>query len=54
MAKILIVDDDPDIVEASRLVLQKQGYEVACRLQPRRRHEGHRRPSSPTCSSSTS
>ncbi|MGO8684475.1 MAG: response regulator transcription factor [Thermoleophilia bacterium] len=28
MAKILIVDDDPDILEAGRLVLEKEGYEV--------------------------
>jgi DNA-binding response OmpR family regulator len=26
--KILIVDDDPDIVEACRLVLEREGYEV--------------------------
>lgn len=26
MAKVLIVDDDPDIVEASRLFLEKEGY----------------------------
>lgn len=29
MAKVLIVDDDPDIVEASQLFLQKEGHEVA-------------------------
>ena len=28
--KILIVDDDPDILEAGRLVLEREGYEVAC------------------------
>jgi DNA-binding response OmpR family regulator len=28
VAKILIVDDDPDIVEAGRLVLEREGYEV--------------------------
>jgi DNA-binding response OmpR family regulator len=28
--KILIVDDDPDILEAGRLVLEKEGYEVVC------------------------
>lgn len=28
MAKILIVDDDPDVVEASSLVLAGAGYEV--------------------------
>ena len=28
MAKILIVDDDPDIVEACRLVLEREGYEA--------------------------
>ena len=28
MSKILIVDDDPDFVEASRLVLESEGYEV--------------------------
>jgi DNA-binding response OmpR family regulator len=29
VSKILIVDDDPDIVEAGRLVLEKEGHEVA-------------------------
>lgn len=29
MAKILIVDDDPDVLEAARLVLEKEGHEVA-------------------------
>lgn len=29
MARILIVDDDPDVVEATRLCLEKQGHEVA-------------------------
>jgi DNA-binding response OmpR family regulator len=28
VAKILIVDDDPDMVEAGRYVLEKQGHEV--------------------------
>ena len=28
MAKILIVDDDPDVVEASRLFLEKEGHKV--------------------------
>jgi DNA-binding response OmpR family regulator len=28
VSKILIVDDDPDIVEAGRLVLEKEGHEV--------------------------
>ncbi|MHB1296349.1 MAG: response regulator transcription factor [Anaerolineae bacterium] len=28
MAKILVVDDDPDFVEATRLVLEPEGYEV--------------------------
>ena len=28
MAKILIVDDDPDIVEASTLFLQKEGHTI--------------------------
>ncbi len=28
MSKILIVDDDPDIVEAGRLVLEREGHEV--------------------------
>jgi len=26
--KILIVDDDPDVLEAGRLVLEREGYEV--------------------------
>lgn len=29
MSKILIVDDDPDVVEAGRLVLEREGYEVS-------------------------
>ena len=29
MPKILIVDDDPDVLEAGRLVLEKEGYEIA-------------------------
>lgn len=29
MAKILIIDDDPDIVEAMKVVLENKGYEVA-------------------------
>lgn len=28
MAKILIVDDDPDVVDACRLFLEKKGYSV--------------------------
>lgn len=28
MPKILIVDDDPDIIDAGRLVLEREGYEV--------------------------
>jgi len=28
MGKILIVDDDPDFVEATRIVLERGGYEV--------------------------
>jgi len=30
VSKILIVDDDPDIQDACRLVLEKEGYEVDC------------------------
>ncbi len=29
VSKILIVDDDPDMVEAGRLVLEREGYEVS-------------------------
>lgn len=29
MAKILIVDDDPDVVETTRLVLEKAGHQVS-------------------------
>lgn len=29
MAKILIVDDDPDVVVAARLVLEREGYAVS-------------------------
>jgi len=29
MAKILVVDDDPDIVEMSRIVLEKEGHTVS-------------------------
>jgi len=28
VSKILVVDDDPDFVESTRLVLESQGYEV--------------------------
>lgn len=28
MFKILIVDDDPDMVEASRIILEREGYSV--------------------------
>jgi len=28
MPKILIVDDDPDVLEAAKLCLEKEGYEV--------------------------
>lgn len=28
MARILVVDDDPDVQEAARLYLEKEGYEV--------------------------
>jgi CheY-like chemotaxis protein len=28
MSKILVVDDDPDFVEATRIVLEEAGYEV--------------------------
>ncbi|NLG27169.1 MAG: response regulator [Chloroflexi bacterium] len=28
MSKILVVDDDPDFVEATRLVLNRSGHEV--------------------------
>ncbi len=30
MAKILLIDDDPDIVESIKVVLESKGYEVAC------------------------
>jgi len=30
VSKILIVDDDPDIQEACRLVLEKEGFTVGC------------------------
>ena len=29
MAKVLIVDDDTDVVEAGKLILEKAGYEVS-------------------------
>lgn len=30
MAKIMIVDDDPDVVEGCRLVLEREGHEIGC------------------------
>jgi DNA-binding response OmpR family regulator len=30
MARILIVDDDHDMVDTSRIVLEREGYEVSC------------------------
>jgi DNA-binding response OmpR family regulator len=35
MAKILIVDDDPDILDASRLVLERAGHTVITASNPR-------------------
>ncbi len=32
MAKIMIVDDDPDVIEGCRLVLERAGHEVASAL----------------------
>lgn len=29
MPRILVVDDDPDVVEACRLVLEREGYDVS-------------------------
>ena len=29
VSKILIVDDDPDMVAAGRMVLEREGYEVS-------------------------
>ena len=30
MAKVLVVDDDPDVTEACSLILEKEGHEVSC------------------------
>jgi len=30
MAKILLVDDDPDFVDATRLILEKSGHSIVC------------------------
>ncbi len=30
MATVLLIDDDPDIVEAARLVLEHEGHQVLC------------------------
>jgi DNA-binding response OmpR family regulator len=30
MAKVLVVDDDPDVVEACKLYLEKEGHRVGC------------------------
>jgi len=40
MTRILIVDDDPDVVEASQLVLEREGFEVDTALS---REEGARK-----------
>jgi DNA-binding response OmpR family regulator len=34
MAKIAVIDDDPDIIEASNLVLTSKGYEVISATNP--------------------
>jgi len=34
MARILIVDDDPDIIEATRMYLENAGYEVTSASNP--------------------
>jgi DNA-binding response OmpR family regulator len=39
MALIAIIDDDPDIVEASKLVLKSNGYDVVTASNP---DEGHK------------
>jgi DNA-binding response OmpR family regulator len=49
MHKILVVDDDPDIVFALSLLLRKEGYEVRTASS---RAEGWK-PSPPTSCSST-
>lgn len=38
-AKILVLDDDPDILEVNRIVLQNAGYEVACFIEPAKAFE---------------
>jgi len=30
MAKILLVDDDPDFVDATKLILEKSGHKIIC------------------------
>ncbi len=30
MAKILLVDDDPDFVDATKLILEKSGHQIVC------------------------
>jgi CheY-like chemotaxis protein len=40
MAKILIVDDDPDFQNATRIVLEKEGYAI---LSAKSGNEGYRR-----------
>lgn len=34
MAKVIVIDDDPDIIEASSLVLKSKGYEVITSYNP--------------------
>lgn len=34
MAKIAIIDDDPDILDASTLILQSKGYDVITAINP--------------------
>jgi DNA-binding response OmpR family regulator len=34
MAKIIVIDDDPDILDASKLVLESKGYEILTAANP--------------------
>ena len=54
MKKILVVDDEDDILHFLELVLREKGYEVVDRLRRPRGADHARRSSSPTSCCSTS
>ena len=51
--RVLVVDDEPNIVDVISMALRFEGFEVASRRDRRRRDRRGRRASARSCSSST-